>query len=63
MFTGVDMALEAGVKKLIFTHHDPGYDDRSLWELLQKAKEYHKINSTREDFQIYLAYEGLSFEL
>ncbi|RLA94695.1 MAG: MBL fold metallo-hydrolase [Deltaproteobacteria bacterium] len=63
MFTGIDMALEAGVKKLIFTHHDPTYDDRNLWELLQKAKEYHKINSTREDFQIYLAYEGLSFEV
>lgn len=63
MFTGIDMALEAGAKKLVFTHHDPGYDDKSLWELLQKAKEYEKISGSREDFEIYLAFEGLSFTL
>jgi len=63
MFTGIDMALEAGVKKLVFTHHDPGYDDKRLWELFQKAKEYEEMTAGREDFEIYLAVEELSFSL
>jgi len=60
MFTGIDMALEAGAKKLVFTHHDPGYDDKSLWELLQKSKEYEEIHASRQKLEIYLACEGLN---
>jgi phosphoribosyl 1,2-cyclic phosphodiesterase len=63
MFTGIDLALEAGVKKLVFTHHEPGYDDKRLWELFQKAQEYEKISANREDFEICLAFEDLSFTL
>ncbi|MDD3436621.1 MAG: MBL fold metallo-hydrolase [Candidatus Gastranaerophilales bacterium] len=54
-----DMALEAqkqaGAKKLVFTHFDPGYNDARLDEI---AKYYKKLSNTAE-----LAHEGLEMVL
>jgi phosphoribosyl 1,2-cyclic phosphodiesterase len=36
----VDIALAAGVKQLMMTHHDPNHDDRRLDEKLEMAKAY-----------------------
>ena len=58
VFTGIDMAIEADVKKLAFIHHEPAYNDLELWEILQKANEYVKINQPEKKLQLYLAFEG-----
>lgn len=57
-FTGIDIAIEARVKKLIFTHHDPAYDDGKLWNILQSANEYLNIYGTDTGLRLYLASEG-----
>ena len=58
MFTGVDMALEAGVKKLFFTHHEPENSDQHLWENLRQARRYLAVQGTDLDLQLELAVEG-----
>ena len=59
VFSGIDMALEAGVKRIVFTHHDPTYDDRKLWEIQQKAYEYLELFRSGKPLELVLAYEGL----
>jgi ribonuclease BN (tRNA processing enzyme) len=63
VFTGIDMALESGVKKLVFTHHEPAYGDEKLEEILNKAKEYLNVNKPEAGLQLYLASEGFSMTL
>lgn len=58
MFTGIDIALEAGVKKLLFTHHDPENRDRRLWDKLEQAKRYLAVQGAESGLQIELAVEG-----
>jgi ribonuclease BN (tRNA processing enzyme) len=57
------MALGAGAKKIVFTHHEPAYDDEKLGEILHKAKEYLNVNQPEAGLQLYLASEGLSMTL
>ena len=62
-FCGIDMAIESDVKKLVFTHHDPAYDDRALWELFRKANEYLNIHETEKRLELCLATEGLRMSI
>jgi ribonuclease BN (tRNA processing enzyme) len=57
------MKLEAGVKKLVFTHHEPTSDDKQLWDNLQKANNYLSIQRSNSDLQLDLAVEGLSIKI
>jgi phosphoribosyl 1,2-cyclic phosphodiesterase len=59
--TGIDMAVEAGVKQLVFTHHEPAYNDAKLWDILEKAKEYLEISGG--GVELTLAYEGLQIKI
>jgi phosphoribosyl 1,2-cyclic phosphodiesterase len=63
VFTGIDMAIEAKVKKLVFIHHEPGYNDEKLYKILLKAKEYVEINHPKVPLELLLAYEGLCMTL
>lgn len=63
MLTGVDIALEAGVKKLVFTHHEPTCDDKHLLENLQKANAYLNTQKSISNLQLDLAVEGLSIKI
>jgi len=63
MFTGIDMALEAGVKKLFFTHHEPENGDRRLWGNLEQARKYLAVQGADMDLQLELAVEGLTVEI
>ena len=60
VFIGIDMAVQAGVKRLAFTHHDPNYNDQKLWSILLKAKEYLRINQPESALELFLAHEGLT---
>ncbi|OQY59551.1 MAG: hypothetical protein B6245_06245 [Desulfobacteraceae bacterium 4572_88] len=62
-FIGIDMAIKAGVKKLVFTHHDPAYSDYQLWEMLERARGYLSIYHPEERPEVYLATEGLSLTI
>jgi phosphoribosyl 1,2-cyclic phosphodiesterase len=62
-FVGVDIALQAGVKKLILCHHAPAMDDESLWRLFKTAEDYmHRVSGGRA-CEIELACEGMELEL
>ncbi len=63
MFTGIDMALEAGVKQLFFTHHDPVNGDAQLWGTLEQAKRYLAVQGSENDLRLELAVEGPYVEI
>jgi len=55
---GIDIAVEAGVKKLIFTHHDPMSTDEFIKNLEQKANEYFVSKNSNSNLSIEFAKEG-----
>lgn len=63
MFTGIDMALEAGVKRLFFTHHEPENGDKRLWDNLEQARRYLAVQGPEIDLQLDLAVEGDYIEI
>jgi phosphoribosyl 1,2-cyclic phosphodiesterase len=56
---GIDLALLARVKTLVFFHHDPALDDLTLYERFQEACKY--LESRRHDRTCFLimAHAGL----
>ena len=66
---GIDIALEAGVKKIVLTHHDPSHDDRMLDEISERAKGYcdsqfnlavgQKIIPVEYSLDVVMAKEGM----
>jgi len=38
--SAINIAVQAGVRRLILTHHDPGHDDKKMSEISERAKEY-----------------------
>ena len=63
VFTGVDIALEAGVKNLLITHHEPTYSDSVLWKNLQKARDYLNTMDPDSDMNVEIAIEGFKLSL
>jgi phosphoribosyl 1,2-cyclic phosphodiesterase len=59
---GVDFAVNWGVKHLVLFHHDPTYDDRKLFSILQSAKWYAERMNIR-GLKISLAVEGMEITL
>jgi phosphoribosyl 1,2-cyclic phosphodiesterase len=60
---GVDLAHEAGVKTLVMFHHEPTYDDNTLWELVQRTQKYAEMRGLGKDLQVMMAYEGLELDI
>jgi phosphoribosyl 1,2-cyclic phosphodiesterase len=58
----VDFAAGWEIKRLILYHHDPTYDDRKLFNMLQSARWYAERMGCK-DLQIDLALEGMEIEL
>jgi phosphoribosyl 1,2-cyclic phosphodiesterase len=59
---GVDFAVNWGIKHLVLFHHDPTYDDRKLFSILQSAKWYIERMNIR-GITISLAMEGMEILL
>jgi phosphoribosyl 1,2-cyclic phosphodiesterase len=59
---GVDFAAAWGIKRLVLFHHDPAYDDRKLFTLLQSARWYAEQMNVR-GLEISLAREGTEIRL
>lgn len=55
----VDVAMAAGVARLVLTHHDPSHDDTRLAQKLELAREYAAPNHLLLDN----AYDGLVIDV
>jgi phosphoribosyl 1,2-cyclic phosphodiesterase len=53
---GVDFAANWGIKHLVLFHHDPAYDDRMLYNILQSARWYAEYLNIK-NLKISLAME------
>ena len=60
---GVEIALRAGVKRLLLFHHEHTKDDQALEEILQEAIDYLHCLSPESNCQVLMAYEGLELVL
>lgn len=61
-FVGVDLALDAGVKRLALFHHEPTADDFMLVNILKKAQAYLRNIEPDSELEIFLAQEDLILE-
>lgn len=60
---GVDLAVRAGVRRLLLFHHAPASTDHDIWELRDYAQEYLEQQPDRPSCEIIVAYDGLEMEL
>jgi phosphoribosyl 1,2-cyclic phosphodiesterase len=58
----VDFAANWGIKHLILYHHDPTYDDKKLFNILQSARWYTERMGIK-GIEISLAMEGMEMDL
>lgn len=59
----INIAAEAGVKRMFLFHHDPNRNDQELEAIHQKAVNYYKMNFPQSDLEIFLAREGEEIEI
>jgi phosphoribosyl 1,2-cyclic phosphodiesterase len=59
----VEFAVNWGIKHLVLFHHDPTYDDRKLYGILQSARWYLQRMDAVKGIEISLAVEGLEIAL
>jgi phosphoribosyl 1,2-cyclic phosphodiesterase len=61
---GIKIADQAGVKRIIITHHDPMHSDAFIDKIAVQAKEYLKNRKTgQKRLKIDWAYEGMTIRL
>lgn len=60
---GVDLARQAGVKRLILFHHDPTSSDSDLALMLEQTSAYASEQYTSEKLEIILGQDGLELNL
>jgi len=58
----VDFASNWGISKLLLFHHDPTYDDKKLFSILQSARWYIE-HSAIKGLEVLLATEGMEITL
>ncbi len=58
----IDFAAEWGIKTLALFHHEPLYDDRKIYGILNSA-EWYRARIENKKFKVILAVEGLELEL
>ena len=62
-FIGVDLAVEAKVKKLVFFHHEPTYSDFKLVDIFRQTEKYFKLIGSQTPLELMLAREGVTIDL
>jgi phosphoribosyl 1,2-cyclic phosphodiesterase len=60
---GVDIALQANIKRLILFHHEPSYNDEKLQEIYDKTVRYYELIRGDRNLEIIMAREGLVLEI
>jgi ribonuclease BN (tRNA processing enzyme) len=57
-FIGVDLAVKHKIQKLVLFHHNPDYNQRQIYQLLEDAKDYKNKHYKENELSIHLAIEG-----
>ena len=57
----VRMAREAGVPKIVLTHHDPARDDSSLDQLVENLRAMPRVSGST--LEVFAAAEGMTIEV
>ena len=60
---GVDLAVEANVKKIAFFHHEPTYSDFKLADIFKQTEKYLKLVAPKQELKMLLSREGLTIDL
>ncbi len=61
--TGVELAVQAGVKRLCLFHTEHSYPDEMIEQFHQDTRKYLKIHAESHPMEILVAYDGLLIEL
>ncbi len=62
-FIGIKLALQAGVKKMAFYHHEPTYSDFQLVKILESSRDFKDMIAPFNPLELILAVEGETLEL
>ena len=62
-FIGVDIAVEAEVKKIAFYHHEPTYSDFKLLNIFEQTKKYLNAIGRESPLAMILSQEGLTLDM
>lgn len=62
-FIGIKLALQAGVKKMAFFHHEPTYSDFQLMKILESSREFKDMVAPLNPLELDLAIEGQTMHL
>jgi len=57
----VDFAAEWNIKTLVLFHHEPLYDDRKIYRMLNSA-EWYRARLGKKEFRVLLAVEGMELD-
>jgi phosphoribosyl 1,2-cyclic phosphodiesterase len=60
---GADLCLRAGVKHYCMFHHEPAYDDETLYTILQETRRYAEIVGESKPLKISTAYDDMVIRL
>jgi phosphoribosyl 1,2-cyclic phosphodiesterase len=60
---GVDLCLRAKVKHYCMFHHEPAYNDETLYTILQETKRYEEIVHENHSLKISTAYDNLVIDI
>jgi phosphoribosyl 1,2-cyclic phosphodiesterase len=64
---GLDIAYREGIKKMIFTHHDPAAAMEDIYQSDQDTRTYNqmmkKMNNAEKEVDFIYAYDGLIIDL
>ena len=62
-FIGIKLALQAGVRKMTFFHHEPTYTDFRLMKILESSREFKEMIAPFNPLELTLAVEGNRIDL
>jgi phosphoribosyl 1,2-cyclic phosphodiesterase len=58
---GVDIAVAAGIRHLLMFHHEPGYDDKNIADLVERTRRYCQHTHGGKCI-VNVAYEGMCID-
>lgn len=59
----IDIGLEAGVRKIVITHHDPSHRDKDLVIMYATALDYLRKRDPNGKMELAFAYDGMQMKL
>lgn len=59
----MDLCLRANVKHYCMFHHDPSYNDETLYKILLETRRYGEIVSDGRNLKISAAYDDMVVDI